>query len=167
MKKVLTSLALVLMLVAVMAVPAMAAEEVTLPASVSVDQLISITLTDAGTSGINFGSVTPPITGVGDTDQSDGTPAVGVKVESETNVNVDLGIKGAATGALALSNWKYSTTFAGTKTSLPVSYAAFDTDVTPGTSSPVYHWVDVPSGTASGSQGCTVSYKAIATGGSF
>jgi len=85
-----------------------------------------------------------------------------VTVDTGTNVNVDIFIKGTATGALALTNWKYSLTFAGTKTSIPAAYGtAVYSAVSATTTSPFYHWVDVPGGTAAGAQGCTVYYKAV------
>jgi hypothetical protein len=160
MKKLIISLAAVAVLIGVMAAPVMAAEEESVGASVTVNAVVSISLTDAGDTGINFTGGVPPITGQGDEDQSDGTPAIAVVVEPETNVEVDIFIKGTATGDLALANWKYSTTFAGTKTSITDTYGtAVYTDKGVG-SYAFYHWVDVPAGTPSGSQGCTVYYKA-------
>jgi hypothetical protein len=163
-KKLLISISLALILVVALAVPAMAVDEQDVSAEVHVSTVISITLTDAGTGSINFAGGTPPITGQGDEDQSDGTPAIKVNVETETNVDVDIAIKGTATGSLALSNWKYSTTYAGSKTSIPAAYGtAVYSDVAPGESGDFYHWVDVPVGTPAGTQTCTVSYKATAS----
>jgi len=167
MKRIFISLAVVLALVAVMAVPAMAAEEQNLGASVSVNEFISITLTDTSPTGITFGSVNDGSTDNPDTAQSETTPAVSVNVASETNVDVDLGIKGDEVTGLPLSNWKYSTTYAGTKSGLTTSYVAFDTNVSPGASSDLWHWLDVPDGTTAGSYNTNFYYKAIATGGSF
>jgi hypothetical protein len=145
-----------LMLVATMVVPAMAAEEeVGTTASVSVNEFVNITLGGS----INFGSLTPPQSDVGATGQTDGNPAITITVEPETNVDIDISIKGAInTGNLALSNWKYSTTFGGAKTGLTGSYIeVYDTA---GSSSDFYHWIDVPAGTDSGSHTVDVSYKA-------
>ena len=163
--RLIVSWVIALMLVAVLALPAMAAEQ-TAPASVTVNEFISITLVDPGAAGINFGAVNPPPTGTttyGDVAQSDGTPAVGVTVDTGTNVNVDISIKGALTsGTLALSNWKYSLTFAGTKISIPSAYGTADyTDITAGTTEPYYHWVDIPAGTAAGTTDVTVTYQAV------
>jgi hypothetical protein len=154
------------MLMAVMVMPAMAEVEQQATASVSVDEFISITLSDEGTSGINFGSVDPDGSTYGDLDQSDGTPAIEVVVGGETNVSVDIGIKGETAGALALTNWKYSETFGGAKTSLPAAYAAVYTAEGVG-SYDFYHWVTVPNATASGTYNATVYYKAVKTGTSF
>ena len=167
MKKILISLSLALLLVAVIAMPATAVDEQTVGASVSVGEVVSITLTDAGTAGINFGSVSPDTEDVGDVDQSDGTPAIQVIVETETNINVDIAVKGSATGSLALTEWEYSTDFAGTKTSIPADYGTpVYADQGVGGYA-FYHWVDVPESTPAGTQGCTVYYKAVATGNPF
>ncbi len=167
-KRLIAILAIALLLVATISLPAVAAVEVPVGASVTVGEVMSITLTDAGTAGINFGSQTPPVTGAGDTDQSSGTPAIKVTVGSETNVSVDVGIKGALlTGSLALTYWKYSTTFGGTKTSIPAAYTKIYGPVGASSVNDVYHWIDVPTGTASGSHTITVTYKVVKTGTAF
>lgn len=167
MKRLLISLTAVLLLIGIVALPVQAAQEQSLGASVTVSEVVSITLTDAGTAGINFGTLSAGVTGQGDTDQSNGTPAVKVNVGSETNVSVDIGIKGSTAGALGLSNWKYSTTFAGTKTSLTGSYLAVYTSKAASSASDFYHWIDVPGGTTAGIYTCTVYYKAVKTGTGF
>jgi hypothetical protein len=160
MKKLLISAVLALMLVAVMAVPAMGAQdEESVGASVSVNEFVNITLSGS----IDFGSLTPPQTEVGATGQSNGNPAITITVATETNVNVDISIKGAiATGTLALDNWKYSKAFdkvgiAG----LTTSYVEVYDNVAKGSSNAFYHWITVPDGTASGTHTVTVSYKAV------
>jgi hypothetical protein len=160
-KKILISILVALTLVVALGVPAMAAEQST-TATVSVGEVISITLVGS----INFGSVTPPVTDNGTIGQVDLSPAIKVNVGIETNVSVDIGIKGAlATGSLALTNWKYSTTFAGSKTSIPSAYGtAVYTSAAAGSSNFFYHWLTVPLGTLSGSHTVTVSYKAVKAG---
>ena len=169
MKKVISTisiLVLALMLAIITAVPVMAADEQSLGASASVNSVVSITLVDEGTSGINFGSQNAGST-YGDQDQSDGIPAVQVSVENETSGNVDIGIKGVAgNGTLSLSDWQYSLTFNGTKTGLTVSYVEEYTDVGVGDYD-FYHWVTIPAGETAGANDCTVYYKAVATGGAF
>jgi hypothetical protein len=164
-KKLIISITLSLMLVAVLAAPAIAAEEeASTSATVTVSEYVNITLSGS----IDFGSVEPSDSVTYEaTGQSDGDPAITITVESDTNVNVDIGIKGSVTGALALSNWQYSTTHTGTKTAIPASYGtAVYTDQGVG-SYAFYHWVNVPLGTPSGAQGCNIYYKAIDTGGTF
>lgn len=169
MKGIIPGILMALLLLMVPALPALAAVEQTVTASVSVSEIISITLTDAGTAGINFGSQTPPVTEVGDSDQGSGTPAMKVNVGAETNVNVDIGIKGAITGGtLALSNWLYSKDFAKTGiTGLTASYVGVYSSVAAGSANDFYHWLTVPDGTAGGSHTVSVSYKAVKTGTGF
>lgn len=168
MKRLSFSILVALMLVTVMTMPVAAVEEQQVGASVNVNTVVSITLTDAGDAGIIFGPVAPGTEDAGDIAQSDGTPAIEVAVESETNTDVDIGIKGAITGSLALTEWEYSLTWGDppTTTSLTGSYVEEYTAVGVG-SYDFYHWVDVPAGTAAGSQGCTVWYKAVKTGGTL
>jgi hypothetical protein len=131
-----------------------AQEESSTTAEVSVNEFVNITL--AGS--VNFGSLTPPQVDQGATGQSDGNPAITITVEPDTNVDIDISIKGAInTGTLALENWKYSTTFGGTKASLTDSYVeVYDSA---GTTNDFYHWIDVPNGTDSGTHKVDVTYK--------
>ena len=167
MKKLIIALTLSLLMVATVVAPAAAATEQAVPGSVTVNEVLSITLTDPGDSGLNFGSVTPPITGVGDIAQSDGTPAIAVTVGSETNVLVDIGVKGFLVDDLTLPNWQYSTTFGGAKTALTASFAEVYADAAASSVSDFYHWVDVPTGTPGGAQTITVTYKAVKADTSF
>jgi hypothetical protein len=157
-KKVLISALLALVLVAVMVAPAMAAEDTDqVTASVTVGEFVNITL--AGS--INFGSLTPPQSEVGAQGQADGNPAITITVEPETNVNVDISIKGAiATGSLALTNWLYSTLYNKSDINdLETGYVEVYDNVGDGDYD-FYHWITVPDGTASGGHSVTVSYKA-------
>jgi len=157
MKKLAISIAVSLMLVALLAVPAIAAEEETsTTATVAVNEFVNITL--AGSIG--FGSVEPPVTQQGTVGQSDGSPAITITVEPDTNVDVDISIKGAInSGTLALSNWFYSTQYDKSDiAALTGSYVeVYDTAT--GTSD-FYHWISVPAGTDSGDHSVSVSYKA-------
>jgi hypothetical protein len=164
MKKLLISAVLALTLVALLAVPAMAAQEQSVGAAVSVNEVVSITLSDAGDSGINFGTLNQGDTDQGDVDQSDGTPAIGVVVEPETSVNVDIGIK--ATGAATEVDWEYSMTFAGTPVEIPDTYGAVYSNQGDGTYA-FYHWITIPETTLAGTYNATVYYKAVKTGTSF
>ena len=168
-RRIIIALGMALILVATMSLPAIAAVvEQPVTASVTVGETMSITLTDAGTAGINFGSQAPPVTGAGDVSQNSTTPAIKVVVAPETNVQVDIGIKGVlASGTLALTNWKYSTTFGGAQLSIPATYTKIYGPVNASSESDVFHWIDVPTGTASGSHTITVTYKVVKTGTSF
>jgi spore coat protein U-like protein len=161
--RIIIALAIVLLLVFAMSLPAAAADEASVDASVIVDGYVSITL--SGT--IDFGTLEIGATDESASGQSEGNPAITITVEPETNVNVDIGIKGAIkSGTLAVSNWKYSTRYTGTKISIPESYQVVYTDAVPN-DYPFYHWITIPDGTTSGIHSITISYKAVKTGTSF
>ena len=94
MNKILISLGLALVLVVAMAAPAMALED-TQTASVTVNTYISATVTDAGSAGINFGSLDPGTSDNAEADQGAGAGAINLTVGSETNVVVKIGTKGS------------------------------------------------------------------------
>src|SRR3972149_10553357 len=113
-RRLIAILAITLTLIVMLSLPAVAETERSVDASVTVSEpeIINITLTDAGVAGIQFGSVAPSDIEIhGDVAQIVGTPAIKVNVAAETNVQVDISIMGSTTGALALSNWKYSKLF--------------------------------------------------------
>jgi hypothetical protein len=134
-----------------MAVPAMAASEESVTSTVHVNLIMSITVTDPNADGgIIFSDVVPGTTDQGADGQSDGSPAVEVNTAPENNVNVDIGIKGEISSDLALENWKYSITFADTKTGLTTSYVKVYDSASPGQSNAFYHWISVPAFTSPG-----------------
>ena len=167
MKKVFVSLMLALMLVAVMAAPVMAAEE-SKPASVTVTETISFTVTDPGVAGINFGSLNQ---GTADNPEAaqNGAGAVTLAVGSETNVDCNVQIKASgdfsddATHTIALSNakWDKDNAVAGA-TTMTVTYANVGTS-TAGTaySQDVWHWLTIPSGQYAGDYTTTFYYQAV------
>jgi hypothetical protein len=164
MKRKIISVIIALVLMMIFALPAAAAVEQTTSASVTVGEVISITLSGS----IAFGSLSPGVSEIGATGQSSGNPAISITVAPETNTNVDIGIKGASTsGTLALSNWLYSKDFAKTGIAgLTTSYVGVYTNVGVGDNA-FYHWITVPMGTAPGSNTIDVSYKAVKTGTGF
>ena len=112
MKKLLISVSLALMLVSIMAIPAMAAEQ-SVGASVEVNEVISATITDNGDTGLIFGSMSQSETDKAEAAQN-GVGAVTIVVAAETNVNCDIEVKATdftGTGStLAITNAKYGTT---------------------------------------------------------
>ena len=80
-KRTIFTFLIALLLVAVLALPATAAVEQTVPASVTITEHISITITDSGTAGVNFGSLEPGAINAPDTDSNDTTPTITVNVE--------------------------------------------------------------------------------------
>jgi spore coat protein U-like protein len=164
-KRIIAALAITLLLVATLSLPAVALDEQSVTAAVIVDGYISITLSGS----ISFGQIEPPANEVKASGQSEGNPAITITVASETNVNVDIGIKGTLnSGSLALEYWKYSKDFAKTGiTGLTDSYELVYANVGANSVNPFYHWITVPDGTASGMHTITVNYKAVETGTSF
>ena len=161
-RRLVASLVTAIMLLTAMSVPTMAAEESTVDASVTVTEVISITLSDAAPAGIHFGSVGPDTPSNLDVDSDNTTPSITVDVGSETNVNVDLQIKGTDfSGTFTVDNAKCSITYGGTKIPLSTDYATIASDIAPGGSQGLWHWLDVPAGTTAGSYSSTFSYKAL------
>ena len=159
MKRILISTLVVLVLLFAMALPAAAVDEQSTTASVTVGEVVSITLS----GGIAFGSITPPVTAQGTTGQTEPNPAITITVAPETNINVDISIMGAiVTGSdLALSNWLYSTLFDKSDIDgLTVSYVEVYDNVAASSINAFYHWITLPGGTPAGSHTVTVSYKA-------
>ena len=161
MQKVLISLALVLMLVAAMAVPAMAAEE-TLPASVTVTEYVSVTVTDNGTSGLAFGSLNP-----GAVKQPEAeAPAVTITTAAENNKDVDVFLKGTnfsdgGSNSFAISNAFYHDSDAsGSATAMSATYdgSAWKT-LGAGATLNIYHWLSVPDTQAAATYSSTFTYK--------
>jgi len=172
MKKVFISLVVALILVALMAVPAMAgAVEQSKTASVTVNTYISATVTDAGAAGINFGSLDPGATNQPEAAQN-GAGAVNVTVAAETNVACKIGIKGSGdfsdggtnTFALGQAKWDSDNAVAGA-TAMSTSYAQIGTDTTPGTarSQEIWHWISIPAGQVAAAYTTNFYYKANTT----
>ena len=165
-RRLIAALAMALLLVATLSLPAVAATEGTSEASVTVNSVINITITDAPTAGIHFGSQTAGAD-YPDTDANDTTASIVVKVEADTTVNVDLQIKGVdfsngSGGSIAIAYAKYSLTYAGAKVTMNTSYTDFTTDIAPDTSTSLWHWLTIPGGTAAGAYTSTFSYQAEA-----
>jgi hypothetical protein len=164
-KRLILSLAIALLLIATLALPAVAAEdEQQVTGSVSVGETISITFTGA----INFGSLSPGDTEISASGQTDNTtPAITITVEDETNINVDIGIKGViTTGSIPLNDWLYGTDFTKTGIGLSTDYAKVYSDVGHGDYK-FFHWITIPSNALAGTHTVEVSYKAVATGTAF
>ena len=160
-KRVISILAIAALLVAAIAVPCVADTDYDVPASVTVALYLSITISDNGTAGLDFGNVNP-----GSTDNPEAnSAALSITVDSESNTNVDLQISGTDfdLATFTIDNAKYSTTVDGTK--VPMSLVDTDivgaTDMAPGTSIDLWHWLDVPGGVTQGTYGSTFRYSAV------
>jgi hypothetical protein len=167
-KRVFSILAIAALLVASIAIPCVAQDTHDLPASVEVSEYISITITDNGTAGINFGTVNP-----GTTDNPDinsiagsGNSTIRITVDAGSNANVDIQISGTDFIAtdFTIANAKYSTTIDGTKELMTGSDTLIvgADNLAPGEYIDLWHWLDVPSSIPAGTYGSTFTYKAVA-----
>ena len=163
--RLIASLVITLMLVAVLAAPAMAVEQ-GVGASVTVNEYINFTVTDYGAAGLDFGSLNP-----GDTDEAeaaqDGTGAVKLTVAAETNVDCDIEVKGTdftySTYTIAINNAKWDTDSVVTgATAMSTAYVTITTSTAGAlTEQDVWHWLSIPSGQAAGSYSSTFTYQAV------
>ncbi len=175
--RLIASLVVAMMLVAVVAVPAMAVSD-TVPASVTVSEYISFTVTDydsdtvggPGGDGLTFGSLDPGTEDNPEGAQTLATPtaAVNVRVAAETNVDCNIEVKGTdftGAGTIAINNakWDLDSVVTGA-TAMSTMYANIMTS-TAGVleEEDVWHWLSIPSGQAAGSYSSTFTYQAIKT----
>ncbi len=158
-RRLFTSLAVALILVATLSLPAIAADSGDVTASVTVTSVISITITDAGTAGIHFGSLAPGTNNSTDLDSDVSHPSI--IVTNNGNSDVTLQIKGTDFGSgFPVTNAKYSQTYDGaTETSVTASYATVGTIVPTGAIN-MWFWLYVPSGVTAGTYNNTISVKA-------
>jgi hypothetical protein len=171
MKKLIISVLTALVLVAVMAAPAIAEPDVEQrTASVTVGELINMTITDPGTLGINFGPVSAGSSDNPELEQN-GTGAVTLTVEAETNVDCNIKISGdgdfhdvTVTYTFPLGNavWDTDNLIAGA-TTMTTSYALIDTSTT-GVQKvvEVYHWITIPAAQHPETYSAEFYYQAIA-----
>jgi len=167
-KTVLLSMGVVSAIIANLTLPVMAAEDTaTSIASVTINEIVSVTLADPSPDGVNFGSVNDGTTGNPDLDNDSAAGyAIQVQVGSETNVNVSVNIKGenftnGSGGTIYISNAYFSTfnEFGGANT-METSYKYVGSVSAGGGNVDVFHWLDVPDGTAPGTYQSTFTYQA-------
>ena len=156
MKKLLISAILALTLVALLAVPAVA-DDIT--ASVSVNTYASVTITDTGTTGLDFGSLDD-----GAVKQPEAaSPSVTVTTSSENNVDIAILISGTdfsgSAGSFVISNAYYNTTDdSGGALGMTGTPTQVGSDLTPGDDMDIYHWLSIPDGQTAGSYSSTFTY---------
>lgn len=167
-KQIFISLAVAVMLITLIAAPAMAVED-TKTATVTVKEFISFTVTDYGDAGINFGNLDPGTNDNAEAAQAPTTGAIKLTVGAETNANCNIQIKGSGdfsdggTNTFALSNakWDKDNVVTGA-TTMTITYATVDTS-TKGVEKnvDVWHWVSIPSGQYATTYTTTFYYQAI------
>ncbi|HEY56113.1 MAG TPA: hypothetical protein G4N90_01600 [Dehalococcoidia bacterium] len=162
MKKLLISLAVVGVLVGLMAAPVMAEDvgEVGKTASVTVNAYKSVTVTDNGSPGLDFGSLTP-----GTEDEPEAaSPSLTIAAAVENNGNVAVSIKGTdfsdgGSNSFDIENATWNTSDeTGSDQDMLETYAPVGT-LPASTSLSIYHWLSIPGGQAAASYTSTFTYK--------
>jgi hypothetical protein len=138
-------------------------------AVVNATDIISLTVTDHNGDGISFGTLDPGMKNR----PADGQPVeatVNLTVESETNVNVDIRIKGTdltGPGTIEISNVKYhdSNQFnsALNMSDVFTYWYSVTVPIAEDHVTPVYHWISVPEGQPPGTYTGAFSYQAVKT----
>ncbi len=137
-------------------------------ASVTVNQFVSITLTDYGTSGLDFQSLNPGTNDNPEKDQNADSGAVGVANDAISNVTVNLYVKGdnfctdyptCAGDTIAVTYVEYNAASTTPGTGLTASYVDTTVDLAPSASQDLWYWIDVPSGQAAGSYSSSFAFK--------
>ena len=166
MKRVLISLAIVTVLIATIVMPA-TAEEYGKDAVVTVTEVLDISIADAGDEGVQFGTLDPDTSDNPDVAQSmgdDSTPAIAITINTGTNVNCDINIKGTDFHTtIPISNAKWALRHDDPKTPMDTDYDSMATDVTPGTAVGVWHFLTIPGTAAGGDHSSTFTYEVVAS----
>lgn len=145
---------------------AVAPTEDTVQANVVVNAFISISLTDHGATGLNFGGVDPATTGTPDIDQNILTGAVTVTNEITSNSNIDIATKGNDFNSSGGIDWfavenlgYYSDTNAAAAIPLTNDYINFYNEVAPNNSVDFWFFLDVPPTQQADTYSSTVSFR--------
>lgn len=166
MKKTLISLVIVSVMLGIMAVPVTAVEQ-EFEASVTVNEVIDVTISDAGDNGIQFGPVDAGVTDQPDIDQSttdDSVPAVTITINPATNVLCGMYMSGAdfhATIPITGASWTVGH-YNGTKFAMSTSDQIFDSNRGAGWVCKIWHFLSVPSGAAGGTHASAFTYTVVA-----
>ena len=167
MKRVLISLAIVTMLIATIVMPAMAVE-VGKDAVVTVTEVLDISITDTGDDGIQFGTLDPDTSDNPDVDQSmanDDTPAIAITINTGTNVNCDINIKGTdfhSTIPITGASWALRHD-EDPLHAMATTYGSVATDIAPENTVGIWHFLTIPSDAAGGEHHSTFTYEVVGT----
>ena len=141
-KRIISILAIAALLVSSIAVPCIAATQQDVTASVTVTELISITVSeDDSNPGINFGIHGPGTTDILEADSASDNSTISIKVEPESNTSVNLTISGTdfVPVTFTIDNAKWSTSFGGGQTALSTTDTEFATNIDPDTTVELWH----------------------------
>jgi len=152
-------------------------DEASAGASVTVNTFVSITLTDAGSPGVNFISSNPGDNDVNDTAQTNAVPAIRVTNDAISNVNVKVDVKGTdfadngnnfVAGQATYDDDGAATEVSETgkvETALANTYpgTGYYTAITPTSSADFWFFLDIPSGQAAGTYSNTLTFRGDST----
>ena len=152
--------------------------EESIPASVTINELIDVTVSDKGAAGFSFGELNPGMTNNKEAAQTNGAasvlPAVQVTNEPTSNSNAEISLKGSDfTGgsSIGIGNVSYDDdgavdegldSGALPQTNLRNSYPASEyVALSPGSSVNIWFWLDVPIDQPSGSYSSTFTFQGV------
>jgi hypothetical protein len=167
-KKLIISITLSLMLVAVLAAPAIADDPIELGASVTVTEYSSVTITDTTPAGLDFGDLADGAV----KQPEDASPAASITISagSENNIDVNIELSGMDFSDGLGHSFDISNAYwndaddSGTATALLETGTDTDTIATlsAGESADIYHWLSIPDGQYAGSYSSTFTYSSDA-----
>jgi hypothetical protein len=160
--RIMASLAIAMLLIITLTLPATADVLGTKTASVSVNSDINVTIQDGGAPNIVFGALDAGSTNNLDTTANSTTASIRLSI-SGTSV-VDLRVSGTDFGTgFAVSNAKFNTTYSTTgTTAMSTSAVLIANEVNPGNNVDVWFWLDVPaSGVIAGNYSSSFTFEAI------
>lgn len=178
MKKILVSLVSVLLILGIVSVAIAATfQESAVTASASVNQFVSITLTDAGVAGVNFGSLDPGTSDTPDAAQTSVIPAIKVTNDVVSNVNIKVNAKGTDFSDGGVNSFgagqatydddnipSQGVETGKAETALANAYPGVDyyTGIAPGSNAGFWFFLDIPSSQAAASYTSTLTFKGAA-----
>ena len=164
MKRLLISLTIVTVLIATIVMPTTAMEYAK-DASVTVTEVLDISIADAGADGIQFGTLDPGDTNQPDVDQSmgdDSLPAVAITIESGTNVSCNISIKGTDFhGTIPITGASWALRHNDPKTYMSTSYQLVASEVSENSTVDIWHFLSIPSNAAGGSHSSNYTYEVV------
>jgi hypothetical protein len=128
---------------------------------------INFTVIDYGSAGINFGSLDPGAVDQPEAAQGPSLGAVALVIGADTNVNIDIQIRGtdftSGGNTIAIGNVKYNNTDSpGGTSTLTTSYVTwYSVSANTADTRQCYHWISIPAGKVAGSYTSTFSYQAV------
>jgi len=146
-------------------------------ASVTVNEFVSITLTDAGATGVIFGSSDPGVDNNPDAaqDTAQVTPAISVKNDAISNVNVNVDVKGTVftgdpSGSMVVGQATYDddgtadqdgSETGEVETTLTTTYpgSSYYPAVAPDSSVGFWFFLDIPSGQTAATYSSTFTFQ--------